>query len=227
MSKLISSALILIDLQNDFLAPSAPFAVDLGSQESFRITLERLVPLFRDSGGHIIWVRSYYSSITPEARAKLPEPSVSTTPNEDTPPHLSTNNERAGISEHLRWLIQGTHIGSKPCCREGTAGAEFVAWAVPLMDVDRDTIVTKTNYSAFKDSLLAEILREKSVKSIYLGGLLTNMCVLATTLDALQLAKVVVVEDALAWRKYESHQKALQTMAGNGARLLSSHTLFQ
>ncbi|CAG8784623.1 14881_t:CDS:1, partial [Acaulospora colombiana] len=41
-------------------------------------------------------------------------------------------------------------------------------------------------------------------------------------IDCLQ---VVVIEDALAWRRYESHRKALQTMSSNGARLLSSHEL--
>ncbi|CAG8743206.1 2199_t:CDS:2, partial [Acaulospora colombiana] len=35
----------------------SPFAVDLGSQESLRTALERLVPFFRDSGGHVIWER--------------------------------------------------------------------------------------------------------------------------------------------------------------------------
>lgn len=55
------SALVIIDLQNDFLSSSAPFKVDLNSHDSLRSILERLVPVFRDSGGQIIWIKSHYA----------------------------------------------------------------------------------------------------------------------------------------------------------------------
>jgi nicotinamidase-related amidase len=65
------AALVIIDLQNDFLAPSASFAVDDKAQISLRDTLEKLVPAFRSAGGHIIWIKSHYALATKEWKDKV------------------------------------------------------------------------------------------------------------------------------------------------------------
>lgn len=67
----ISSALIIIDLQADFLCPHAPFAVDPRAATQLQTTLERLVPTFRSSGGHVIWIKSQYAPATKEWKAKV------------------------------------------------------------------------------------------------------------------------------------------------------------
>jgi nicotinamidase-related amidase len=66
-----SSALVVIDLQNDFLAPSASFTVDDKAHTSLRDTLEILVPAFRSAGGHIIWIKSHYALATKEWKDKV------------------------------------------------------------------------------------------------------------------------------------------------------------
>jgi nicotinamidase-related amidase len=228
------SALILIDLQNDFLAPSAPFKVDSNSQDSLRKTLEALVPAFRRSGGHIIWVQSHYALNIPQKRLQEPEEIA---PTEEPIPDIhgiSSSLESSMSMQPVRegnldWVVEGTHTGKKPCCREGTYGAELVSWSDSLRH-SNDTIVTKTFFSAFKESSLEEILVQRNVKKLYFGGLLSNMCVLATSLSAIRITsqrqnwEIYVVIDALGWRRQESHRRALETMESYGVRLMGSTT---
>jgi len=224
-------ALILIDLQNDFLAPSAPFKVDPKSQDSLRKTLEALIPAFRRSGGHIIWVQSHYTLNVPQATSQEPK---EITPTEESIPDIHGISESAMSTQPVRkgnldWVVEGTHTGKKPCCREGTYGAELVSWSDPLRH-SNDAIVTKTFFSAFKESNLEEILVERNVKQLYFGGLLSNMCVLATSLSAIRITsqrqnwEIYAVVDALGWRRQESHRRALETMESCGVRLIGSAT---
>jgi nicotinamidase-related amidase len=227
------SALILIDLQNDFLSPSAPFKVDPNSQNSLRKTLEALIPAFRGSRGHIIWVQSHYSLNKLQEGSQVPKgiaPTEAPIPGiQGIPPSVetepSTQSTRGG---NLDWVIEETHTGKRPCCQEGTYGAELVSWSDALRHPD-DTILYKTYFSAFKGSNLEEILMERGVKELYFGGLLSNMCVLATSLSAIRIAsqdgrgwEIYVVRDALAWRREKSHRAALETMDSSGVRLVDS-----
>ena len=53
-------------------------------------------------------------------------------------------------------------------------------------------------YSGFQDTELADILRERGVDRLYVGGLATDYCVKNTVLDARGLSlDVVVIEDAI------------------------------
>ncbi|KIM30564.1 hypothetical protein M408DRAFT_328121 [Serendipita vermifera MAFF 305830] len=218
------SALIIIDLQNEFLSgPSAPFKIDPGSHDLLKTTLTSLVPSFRASGGHIIWVKSHYAPTsqigTVVAGTNAQEPPESVGNPSNAPPTTS---------DHLSWVIEGTHTGKKPCCQEGSFGAELVPWTKALQHSD-DTILIKTFFSAFKETELEKFLVEKSLIKLYFGGLLSNMCVLATSLTAAHLAarngrgwEVNVIVDALGWRREQSHLKALESLKANGVRLVDS-----
>jgi nicotinamidase-related amidase len=60
------------------------------------------------------------------------------------------------------------------------------------------TVIDKRAYSAFAGAVLDEFLREKSVDTLIITGSETDVCVLATVLDAVDLGfRVIVVEDAL------------------------------
>ena len=90
-------------------------------------------------------------------------------------------------------------------------------------------MLIKTYYSAFKARQLRATLEEREIKNIYFAGLLSNMCVLATALYAVRLAKeirsewgVYTVVDALAWSNDKSHLKALETMQHEGVHLITS-----
>jgi nicotinamidase/pyrazinamidase len=91
-------------------------------------------------------------------------------------------------------------------CVQKTKGAEF-AKALNLNNIDRffqkGTDKRIDSYSGFfdnehkKSTGLADYLKEKEAKQIYIVGLATDYCVKYTVLDALQLGfDITVIEDA-------------------------------
>jgi nicotinamidase-related amidase len=77
------------------------------------------------------------------------------------------------------------------------------------------TVIDKPAYSAFTESGLATVLREKGVDTLIITGSETDVCVLATVLDAVDLGlRVIVVEDALCSSFDEGHD-ALMTLYRN------------
>jgi nicotinamidase-related amidase len=73
-------------------------------------------------------------------------------------------------------------------------------------------IIDKGTYSAFFRSPLANLLVEKQVRTIVVSGAETDVCVLSTVLDAVNLGfRVVIVEDALCSSSDAGHD-ALMTM---------------
>jgi nicotinamidase-related amidase len=74
------------------------------------------------------------------------------------------------------------------------------------------TIIDKSTYSAFFRSELAGWLRDRHVTTIVVTGAETDVCVLSTVLDAVNIGfGVVIVEDALCSSSDAGHD-ALMTM---------------
>jgi nicotinamidase-related amidase len=73
-------------------------------------------------------------------------------------------------------------------------------------------VVDKPAYSAFFRSPLANFLLERNVRTVVVSGAETDVCVLSTVLDAVNIGfRVVIVEDALCSSSDEGHD-ALMTM---------------
>ena len=73
-------------------------------------------------------------------------------------------------------------------------------------------VVDKPAYSAFFRSPLAGFLLERNVRTIIVSGAETDVCVLSTVLDAVDIGfRVVIVEDALCSSSDAGHD-ALMTM---------------
>ena len=73
-------------------------------------------------------------------------------------------------------------------CVQNTRGAEFHP---ELLDDPRIQIISKgtgdeDSYSAFDGTNLADLLRERGVTEVWVGGLATDYCVKNTVLDALR-----------------------------------------
>jgi len=74
------------------------------------------------------------------------------------------------------------------------------------------TIIDKSTYSAFFRSALAGWLRERRIGAIVVTGAETDVCVLSTVLDAVNIGfRVIIVEDALCSSSDAGHD-ALMTM---------------
>jgi nicotinamidase/pyrazinamidase len=111
---------------------------------------------------------------------------------------------------------------------QGTEGAELH----PRLDRSRLHIVIdkgldpmSQGYSAFQDSPLAALLRERGVDRVWIAGLATDYCVRASTLDALALGlEVTVIEDAVRGIDVRAGDttRALAEVREAGARVASS-----
>jgi nicotinamidase-related amidase len=76
-------------------------------------------------------------------------------------------------------------------------------------------VIDKPAYSAFTESALIPCLLDKGISTLVITGAETDVCVLATVLDAVDLGfRVVIVEDALCSSSDAGHD-ALMTLYRN------------
>ncbi|MDP6612483.1 MAG: isochorismatase family cysteine hydrolase [Candidatus Hydrothermarchaeota archaeon] len=95
-------------------------------------------------------------------------------------------------------------------CVKGSEGGEVVE---ELDKDNRDEIVEKTTYSAFYNTRLEEVLKEKGITEVVLTGVLTDICVMHTAADAAMHGyNVRVLKDCVASSSREPHEWALKHM---------------
>jgi nicotinamidase/pyrazinamidase len=110
-------------------------------------------------------------------------------------------------------------------CVQNTRGAEFHR---DLLDDPRIQIISKgmgdeDQYSAFDGTKLAELLREKGVTEVYVGGLATDYCVKNTVLDALREGfKVKALDKAMRAVNLQpgDDARAVEEMRRAGAEII-------
>jgi nicotinamidase/pyrazinamidase len=183
-------ALLIVDFQNDF-TPGGALAVPGGDE--IAIPLDRLLDRFE----LVIATRDW---------------------------HPAGHGSFSGV--HLpagRWRGAGAPATWPVHCVRGTAGAELHS-ALDRSKVD--VVVDKGHdpgspgYSAFEDTEVGELLRERGVDRLYVGGLATDYCVEQTVLEARRLGfDVVVVEDAIRGVDVEEGDsaRAIEEMKAAGA----------
>ena len=73
------------------------------------------------------------------------------------------------------------------------------------------TIIDKTRYSAFAESWPCRHLRQREANTLIVSGSETDVCVLATVLDAVDIGyRVVVVRDAICSSSDEGHEMLMR-----------------
>ncbi len=116
-----------------------------------------------------------------------------------------------------------------PHCVQGTPGAELhpaLERAKVDVVIDKGQDPNSQGYSGFQDTGLADLLRERGVDRLVVGGLATDYCVKNTVLDALELGlDVVVVEDAIGGVEAQpgDSARAVEEMQEAGASLAASN----
>jgi nicotinamidase/pyrazinamidase len=113
-------------------------------------------------------------------------------------------------------------------CVAGTAGAELH----PSLDrakvdvvVDKGQDPNSQGYSAFQDTRLGDLLRERGVDRLYVAGLATDYCVKNSVLDALREGfAVTVLEDGIRGVEVEpgDSERAIREMKDAGATFVRS-----
>lgn len=201
-------ALILVDLQNDFL-PGGALAVPEGDE--VLPLANRLLPLFE----LVVATRDHHPAN-----------------------HISFASNHPGREPFSR-------LGDDPeapilwpdHCVQGTAGASLAA------DLDQQRIARvfakgeDTQVDCFSgfgggdrstSTGLGDYLRSHRVTTVYLLGLATDYCVLATALDAVREGfTTFLIEDACRGISPDSVARATQQMQAAGVRLVSSDALIE
>lgn len=131
-----------------------------------------------------------------------------------------------------------THCSFKPQggiwpihCVAGTPGADFhpaLHTARVAQVISKATRPDEEAYSGFQGTQLADLLRKKGVRRVFVAGLATDYCVKATALDAVKNGfEVTVLEDAIRGVEVQPGDcaRALEEMKRAGIRLLRTEEL--
>jgi glutathione S-transferase/nicotinamidase-related amidase len=201
---LTKRALLVIDLQQDFISPEGPFKDSHVNADHIISNLTIILPHFRDHHGLIVWTKTDCSK--PQT-----EPQYLIRPEGEQYANVPLNDA----------FLAGTHK-TFPICVPGTDGEKFIAEVDSLIHQEKDIIVIKTFYSAFTKTNLSEIL--KDITEVHICGLMTNVCVHATAADAFFHGyKVFIWTDCLGYRNERRHRLSLESMKQWYATLISSN----
>jgi len=110
------------------------------------------------------------------------------------------------------------HDDQSDLCVEGSRGADFVG---PQPQAG-DMIVSKTHFSAFARTGLADQLHAQGLDTLVLAGLTTECCVASSAWDGFEHDfHIFIAEDACAAYEPDLHSHALKALALSGATVAS------
>lgn len=186
------TALVVVDLQNDFADPAGSLAVRGGEEIIGRINEE--VARAREADALVIYSQDWHPEATPHFAKD----------GGIWPVHCVAGTWGAELHPALR--VEGERI------RKGTAGEDgYSAFTV------RDPVS-----GAEVPTPLEAMLRERDVERVVVCGLATDYCVRATALDSRRLGfETVLVADAVAAVDLQPHDgdRAMAEMEAAGVTL--------
>ncbi|WP_181306321.1 bifunctional nicotinamidase/pyrazinamidase [Rufibacter sp. XAAS-G3-1] len=199
-------ALLLIDIQNDFI-PGGALAVPEG--EAILPIVNALQPHFDVVVATQDWHPAHHKSFASQHTGK----------------EVFDTTQLNGL-EQVLWPDH---------CLQGTAGAEFSP-QLEMNRVEaifrKGTDPQIDSYSGFydnghlKSTALAEYLKGKDVTDVYLVGLAADFCVAFTALDALQEGfKTYFIEDATRAINAQGFEKAKAQIMAKGGQFIQSTRL--
>jgi nicotinamidase-related amidase len=176
---LARSALVVIDMQNDFCAPGGwlhHIGVDIARARQPIEPLRALLPAWRAAGAPVLWV------------------------------NWGNRPDRLNLSPALHHVYKpsGAGVGlGDPLPGNGAKVLERGSWAAAIVDElappAGDITVDKYRMSGFWDTPLDSILRNLGVTTLLFGGVNADQCVLCTLQDANFLGyDCILVEDCAA-----------------------------
>jgi ureidoacrylate peracid hydrolase len=181
------TALLIIDMQNDFCAPGGMVSKDGRDISTAHEVGERLpgfIEEARRANVLIVFIRSVYTS--------------------DGNAYLSD----AWLEQAARRRAGGyTRI---PVCCDGEWNGDFYGDVRPQKN---EIVVTKHRYSSFHATDLDLILRSNAIRSVILTGIVTNVCVETAAREAfVRDYYVVAVDDGCAAYVAADHQQTMSNI---------------
>ena len=111
------------------------------------------------------------------------------------------------VNDHFSHWTESFDTLVERCVQPEAPGREVVERVCP---VDGDYHVLKPEHSAFYQTPLDTLLAELGTTTLVLGGFATDICVLATALDAsMRNFELVVPQDACAAETDDAHRSTL------------------
>ena len=183
------TALLLIDMQHDFVDPEGLFGsmgLDLSMYDATRPRLATLLAAARERGVLVVHVQN---TALPNRRS-------------DSPAQIRFNLRMHEVARRegspLRYTVPGTR------------GHEFVPELAPLPD---EVVVRKYRSSGFWGTNLELVLRSNGIKTVVVGGCTTEGCVESTARDALFTDHyVVIAEDCVGSDDKAQHEASMFLM---------------
>ena len=107
----------------------------------------------------------------------------------------------------------------------GTDGARIHTCVEPVAG---ETILLKHYPNSFQETDLGTVLEKLNIKHLVISGMQSNVCIRATTLEALKKAyTVTIAEDTLAAVNQSTHKAAVDELSKAGAKMVSSTSLMK
>ncbi len=182
------TALVLVDLQNDFVHPDGWVA-------------EQQIPGYLgDTGITVVLERA--AALLGAARAAK----VATV-------FVRMIGDEKYLSPPMQAQYMRNHTHPRPTCvQEGTWGADFYGDLRPNGE-GLEFVIDKHRYSACIGTRLDQLLRSNGIKTVVVAGVATSGCVESTIRDAFMLDYyVVVVGDACGDYDQDRHRATLRKM---------------
>lgn len=146
-----STALVVVDMTNDFLEPGVPQECPAGREIVPRLAL--LIEECRRAGVVVL----YTSHV-----------------------HRADGSDMGRMADSFTHLVDAER---RPITLiEGTRGVEVVDQLAPAPG---EIVIRKSRYSAFYNTDLETVLRNKGVTTLIIGGVATNICCESTARDAM------------------------------------------
>ncbi len=108
-------------------------------------------------------------------------------------------------------------------CHPGSWGADFVEPIKPLTAQAQAKVVEKHTFDAFFETELRGFFRFKQIDTLYVAGVETNVCVLFTACSALSNGfNTSILVECVTTSQMDVHETALQIIAIAQGRLMST-----
>jgi len=108
---------------------------------------------------------------------------------------------------------------------EGSKDHDFISGFAP---VGEDILIKKRRYSAFHDTQLDKILRQRGIQTVVISGVMTNLCCETTARDAFcRDYSVIFLVDGTATATESMHRGTLLNLGFGFAHLLSCRQMIQ
>jgi ureidoacrylate peracid hydrolase len=194
------SALVIVDMQNDFVHPEGGFAhrarenpeakIDLPFLMSTIAPVKRLADAFRRAGRPVVYI------------AHVLKPDYSD-------------------AQFPYWrATRGSLAGNRTFITEGTWGAQIIDELKPLPG---EHLVVKKGFGGFSNTPLDTILRNLGVTTCVVAGVTTCVCVSTTVRGGVEHNyRMILVRDGVAEVHRDTHEAELKTMARVFADVKSS-----